>query len=70
MAKNIGTLAVRKCNPALRKLLQLQIFWYSRVYLLFFALEQHKKQRRKVKSAKILHKTQKMYWTKLLAPLT
>ncbi len=40
--------SVRNFIPSLRKLLQLQMFWYSHVYFLF-AMEQHKKKQNKSK---------------------
>ncbi len=72
MAKNIGTLAILSENETLlRKLLQLQMFWYSYVFLFcFFCIGTTQKNRRKVKSDTIPYRTQKMHWTKLLAPLT
>ncbi len=38
---------VRKYNPSLRKLLRLQMFWYSRIFFFcLFSLEQHKTEKK------------------------
>ncbi len=42
----------------------------THIYFFCLHLNNTKKQRRKVKSDTIPHRTQKMHWTKLLAPLT
>ena len=39
--------SVRQCTTSLRKLLQLQMLWYSHVYLFLFALEKLKKSEKK-----------------------
>ena len=57
--------SVRQGTTSLRKLLQLQMLWYSSIFLLF-ALEKHETQEKKAKSAIIPHRTPKMDWTKWL----
>ncbi len=53
--------SVRKCNTSLRKLFQLQMFWYSCAYCFCLHCNNTKQQRRKVKLDQISHRTQK--WT-------
>ena len=62
--------SVRKCNPSLRKLLLLQMFWYSHVHFFGLHWNNAEKQREKVKSDTIPHRNPKRHWPKLWSPLT
>ncbi len=71
MAKNISTLAILSENATLFSENCCSWKWFgTHVYLFFCIGSTKKKNRRKVKSDTIPHRTQKMHWTKLLAPLT
>ncbi len=57
--------SVRKCNTSLRKLFQLQMFWYSHAYCFCLHCNNTKKQR-KVKLDKISQRTQKWHLVKIV----
>ncbi len=71
MAKNIGTLAILSENTTLLSENCCSCKCFGTHMFIFFCLHWNntKKQRRKVKSDTIPHRTPKMHWTKLLAPL-